>query len=516
MPKTAQNDFLKQSLLETPRLLGQLNRNPSSKNYGSFDRAFWHYRTNDISCCRYQEAVYTLTLLYCHDFEGNKYHKDPKILEWIRAGLTFTTSIQRKDGSFDEWYINEGSYVGTAFVVAALSQALLLLRKENVSIPEESICIEMVLRGAKFLMARSETTVLNQVSGAIFAIAAAGTLADRSELKEFSKKLLEIFLKLQSKEGWWSEYGGPDIGYLSLTISYLEKYMDLEGKNDATAEALERAKSFVLEFVHPDKTAGGEYMARNTEYLIPSAALPYLGSVGPAQLDDRYLSYILYNWIETGLQTEPQSLEILPGDSYFSESTLLKVANEKYFFVANGKKGGAFRIYANGKVYYDSGIEMRAQKELLTTGTLDEQNKVTFEKNIFTISGSLKPIQEPLLATRIMILFKSFQFIFGRFPWIQKLLKSYLRKRMISYKTKTAYSFKRRIAYSENDVIITDLISGESVPDDILYGTKAAYTAVPSSKYVGEPELAGALLLPRVETEKTNEGTALKRTFSFS
>src|SRR3989344_966547 len=105
MPQIKSNTFLEEVLDQVPRLLGQLNRNPSSRSYGSFDRAYWHYRTNDISSCRYQEAVYTLALLYCSKFEGNKYYKDTQVLKWIQSALTFTTSIQHKNGSFDEWYI---------------------------------------------------------------------------------------------------------------------------------------------------------------------------------------------------------------------------------------------------------------------------------------------------------------------------------------------------------------------------------------------------------------------------
>src|SRR3989344_242028 len=114
------NPFLASTLDQIPRLLGQLNRNPGSVSYGSFDRAYWHYRTNDISCCRYQEAVYTLALLYCSNFAGNSYYHNDQILNWVQASLQFTVGRQRPNGSFDEWYLNEGSYVGTAFLAAAL------------------------------------------------------------------------------------------------------------------------------------------------------------------------------------------------------------------------------------------------------------------------------------------------------------------------------------------------------------------------------------------------------------
>ncbi|MBI2065646.1 MAG: hypothetical protein HYT68_01075, partial [Candidatus Zambryskibacteria bacterium] len=200
MSQIKSNQFLELALTEIPRLLGQLNRNPSSRSYGSFDRAYWHYRTNDISCARYQEAIYTLALLYFSNFEANVYYRDDKVLEWIRAGLRFTATIQKSNGSFDEWYINEGSYVATAFVTTALSQTLMLFKENNMNLEEVSIISNLIENAANFLIRSKEETVLNQVSGAIFAIALA---------RKDTKNLLEEFLKKQNKEGWWSEYGGP-------------------------------------------------------------------------------------------------------------------------------------------------------------------------------------------------------------------------------------------------------------------------------------------------------------------
>ena len=152
MSKIKNNQFLQVAINEVPRLLGQLNRNPSSRSYGSFDRAYWHYRTNDISSCRYQEALYTLTLLYCSNFEGNEYYHDKKLFEWIRACLVFTASIQKHNGSFDEWYLNEGSYVETAFLTAALCQTILLLRKDKIAIVEDELICPVVDRASHFLM----------------------------------------------------------------------------------------------------------------------------------------------------------------------------------------------------------------------------------------------------------------------------------------------------------------------------------------------------------------------------
>src|SRR3989344_833092 len=281
MSQVKSNPFLEAVLGQIPRLLGQLNRNALSRSYGSFDRAYWHYRTNDISCARYQEAVYTLALLYCVDFEGNRYFRDKRLLEWIKASLRFTAGIQRKNGSFDEWYIHEGSYVATAFLTSAVSQTIALFKKNNISLEEEKLISDVLIKAAEFLVNRNEEAALNQVSGAIFAVANVGTLYGKEKFIGAANRMLDKFLSEQRDEGWWNEYGGPDIGYLSLTINYLEKYSFLLDSSEVS-NAISKAKSFVLCFINPDKTAGGEYMSRNTEYLIPSLTLPYFGALVPA------------------------------------------------------------------------------------------------------------------------------------------------------------------------------------------------------------------------------------------
>lgn len=514
MSKIKTNTFLETAYEQVPRLLGQLNRNPSSKQYGSFDRAFWHYRTNDISCARYQEATYTLALLYCSNFEGNSYYRNEKVLEWIRAAFRFSALIQRKNGSFDEWYIHEGSYVATAFLTAALAQTVLLLRDNDLAFQEEGIVCDLLERSAQFLVRSKEETVMNQVSGAIFAIAATGRVCGRDDLVENAHSLAREFVSKQNKEGWWSEYGGPDIGYLTLTISYLEKYKNLTG-SDIPNTAITQAKKFVEAFINPDMTAGGEFMSRNTEYIIPSKNVPFLGSVGPAELDDRYLSYVLYNWFEVGLVTEPQNPKFDLSSTFYSESKILREVNSAYFLVANAKKGNSFRIYAGDGVYYDSGLELESSPKNLSAGILDDTNTVTYQPGTLTTSGFLKPIKEPVLDTKIAVAFKAWQFIFGKISFLQKKLKDFLRPRMISYSKGSKIPFERMIEYGKDSIVVTDIVYDSVSPSEVLLGMKSSYSAVPSSKYLSPAEMQTNRLIPQLEESTENGAVTIKRVFSF-
>lgn len=514
MSQIKTNEFLDLVLKETPRLLGQLNRNPSSKSYGSFDRAYWHYRTNDISACRYQEAVYTLALLYRHHFEGNIYYADEKMLEWIRASLRFSVSIQRPNGSFDEWYINEGSFVGTAFLTAALCQTLELFKGIDLLMCEEALVLPVIEKSARFLLNNKEDTAMNQVSGAIFAIVSAANLLNKQDFTDAAKSLMADFLKKQNSEGWWSEYGGPDIGYLSLTISYLCKYQKLISSSEVTS-AIINAKTFVENFIHPDHTAGGEYMSRNTEYLIPSEYLPYVGAIKPENLDDRYLCYILYNWLEAGLVTFPKEWPVIRGEKYFKNSKILRVSTDSYMFISNGSKGGSFRVYADSKAYYDSGLEIKFGHNAFSSGILDCSNKVTFKPGELVVEGNFKRISEPLFTTPISIAFKVWQLMFGRAPTLQGLIKKVLRTKMVSYSSASPINFQRKVNFRNDRLSISDFIGGTFKASNIIYGVKAAYNAVPSSKYAPVPELVKMVLKPKIEIHEYKGGVEIKRNFKF-
>lgn len=122
--------YLKKLLPEIPRLLGLLDKNFQSPTFGCFDRNFWHYNITDFACARFQEAVLTLALLYNLNDPENIYFQDNKILSFIKGGIDFWCKIQKNDGSFEEWYPNEHSFVATAFSTYAISETLIILKEK--------------------------------------------------------------------------------------------------------------------------------------------------------------------------------------------------------------------------------------------------------------------------------------------------------------------------------------------------------------------------------------------------
>ena len=94
-----------------------MNRDACYPTYGSFDRECWSWQSKDVTNTDFQRAVFPLTVLYLHDFEGNLYYNNPRLLTWIAAGLSFWCKIQYKNGSFDQWYPREYSVGTTAFTL---------------------------------------------------------------------------------------------------------------------------------------------------------------------------------------------------------------------------------------------------------------------------------------------------------------------------------------------------------------------------------------------------------------
>ncbi|MFA5318156.1 MAG: hypothetical protein WC323_01630 [Patescibacteria group bacterium] len=537
------NIFLKKSLSNIPRLLGQLNRNVSSCSYGSFDRAYWHYRINDISSARYQEAVLTLTLLYTYNFEGNIYYNNKNILEWINAALEFTCSIQNKDGSFNEWYLNEKSYVCTAFVSAALSETILILKKENIR--EYEKILDCLNKSAGWLMHNSENLVFNQLAGSVLALANIAELTNNESYRISARDKFLIIKQNQSSEGWWSEYKGPDAGYLSLMIDYLTKYYKIEQSNDVL-DVLKKANAFLVNFLHPNLTVGGEYMSRNTEYIIPSG-LAFLANMdnnaeiitafnicsldggsglGPVNLDDRYTCYILYNWLQAGIFLSQNNynpsidikdyLKCRKLNIFFKDSGLRVIQNDKYYFVANLNKGGAFRLYAGQKIYLDSGIEIKYQGKRLISNVLDYNNKIQNKINSMEVEGVLKPIKEALMATPLMILFKTWQMLFGKIGGLQKLLKSFLRKKMITYKNSVGVSFRREFIFADNNVTVKDEVNAQIAEKDFYCGQKTSYNFIPSSKYFTIQEVNRDNSFYEKQYISSQDKSILRRVFNFN
>lgn len=505
--------YLDTILMEAPRLLGLLDKNPSSPTFGCFDRQYWHYSVTDFPCARYQEAVLTLALLYTLDVPGNVYFRNPYILLWIDGALKFWEKIQKNNGSFDEWYPNENSFVATAFTSYAISEVLLTLGKE---IPSYESIIESLEKAGDWLIKNDDFTAGNQETGAIAGLYNIYLLTSKEKYMSSAKKKLEKLAQRQDKEGWFSEYGGPDIGYLSLAIDYLCKYYK-RSKDEKAKEIVDRALDFIVYFSHPDGTFGGEYGSRNTKYIIPSGielssswngnarriayslrrSLAERKTIGPYNLDDRYLSYIGYTYIQAHIDLYNGELKEPMYNSSFSrflsDSGIFIFSNKNFYLVSNLKKGGILKISFKdkGSLLLDSGIVLHIDGRYYTSGWLNPEITIEVKENRVRVRSNALRLSFVLMSPVKTIISRLFQLTLGRISKLNLIVKNVLRRLLITYKKKSKIEVIRIIRIEEERITVEDEVNSFKVIERITLGMENPYIYIPSSRYFQIQEIKG-------------------------
>ena len=300
--------FREIALGQAPRILGLCDREPSSPTVGCFDRYFWHYKLLDVSNARFQEAALFLALLYASPCEGNPYAGNPNMLTWAKSGVRYWERLVRSNGSVDEVYPFENSFCATAFSAGAAAQALLLLKEPG---PYDAL-----VRAGRFLSKNNNAEVANQMAGAALALQNIFLLTGDQAFQKGAEKKISVLLKHQDKSGFFPEYDGFDIGYLSLTISCLSQYL-VKTKDSRVAGALAKACAFVAGKLDNDARFDYSVTSRKTQYLFPlgfmilkqEGILDKIISglsknliLNPAWLDDRYCIHFSIDYLQTYLE----------------------------------------------------------------------------------------------------------------------------------------------------------------------------------------------------------------------
>ena len=506
MVKISSEIYFKEVLEQMPRLLGLLDRDVSSKTYGCFDRQHWSYATSDIAQARKQEAVLTLALLYKLKRKDNPYYNNNQIIEWIDATLNFWISIQHKNGSFDDLYPNENSFVATAFSSYAISETLLQLKNEIKNREKTIMCLK---KAASWLHKKMEIKVLNQESGSALFLYNLFLLTDNQLYKKWAEEKITLLSKEQSREGWFYEYGGADIGYLSLTIDYLGKYYK-KTRDERVAEVLKRAVNFIVYFIHPNCTFGGNYGSRNTEYLaphgfeilsgkIPNArivsscireALTKKTTIAPFSFDDKYMMFYSYTYLQAYLDAnknikETHAIFQKKNLRNFKEGGIWILNNKKFYLIVNYNKGGSLKVIfkEKGNILNDSGIIIQDLKNRNLTSSCIFNNTVVFSENGLKIKGNLKRASNNKTNPFKNIALRLFQVTFGRNEHISSKVKEILRKKIISNTKKSPIKFSRRVIIKDDNVEIIDKIQNNLKIKKLIVSSKSSFIYGESSNY---------------------------------
>jgi hypothetical protein len=366
-------------LPEIPKLLTLLDRTAASRTYGCFDRTYWHYRMIDFPCGMSQEFVLPLALVWSTpDLPGNPYFRSDAIREWILAGIRYAARSSHPDGSCDDYYPFERAAGAAAFSLFAILETL-----DIVELGPDPEVDGFVLKRARWLAAHRESGRLSNHEALIAScLERAGRRFPEAGLERAMRDRLARLLSWQDEEGWFDEYGGADLGYLSLTIGLLAD-LDRRRPDLNLRPPLGRAIDFFAHFVHPDGTVGGEYSSRSTLNFFafgfeiagdwhPSARAiddlalrPMLEGRSPCYSDDRIVGHHLWGWMLTlrhYRERQPAPLELSAGRRYFPRCGLLVERDAETLLVANLKRGGVYKHFSGGRLgRSDTGVTLRTK-----------------------------------------------------------------------------------------------------------------------------------------------------------
>lgn len=513
--KQAQKLYFSACKSQVPRLLSQLNREPFTKNYGSFDRPFWLHRTADFSSNIKQIGFHSLALLWNYDDDENSYYKNEKILQWAFAGIRYCLELQKKDGSFDEWYPNERGWAGpTAYILHALCDSYKILsHKMSNSLKDE--CIGSIKKSAQLLANGWEPDVLsNHIAIALLALYETYEILEDVNILSDYNKLFKVFEDHNSPEGWGLEYDGADIGYQTATLSFLSRIHKI---NSCEKIKLFAGKSFqfLSYFYYPDGSFSNRFGSRQTsvsfvlaaEYwaqkieiagriaLAQRRSLATNNMILPEQHEDHYLFYRMPEFLEASAQAQTinknSTNKLLPWEKdsfshYFSEAKIYIKNTSQYYFCANLGRGGTFQLYNKDteKNVYDSGWTILLESsEVYTSSIINESRQITVEESHITVSGSAQQVRDPSFTPYTMLLFRCFMMLFGRNEILSRKIKSFIRKVLMFGKSKKPLSFERSFSLN-NTITVHDKIFVKAASVKTLrIGGNFENRMVPQSRY---------------------------------
>jgi uncharacterized protein YyaL (SSP411 family) len=298
------------ALKEVPRILGLIDRNPKSRTFGCGDRYHWHYKLIDFPNVRFQEACLLLCLIHENKIANNRYYQNSDVKKWICGLIGFWFRIQRRNGSFDEAYPYENSFCGTAFSTMAVSECMLIL---------EDLYSSKIRKAGDWLARNANRQVANQMAAGALALHNIYRLTGDSVYLEAAEKKIDALLADQSDDGFFPEYGGYDIGYLSITLAYMALYWQ-RTKSKRLEQPLRSAQGFIESFLDENGDFDNSGTSRQTKFIyhlglkiLRSQAVLALENglkhdliLNPAWMDDRYVIPFVSDYVMAHMEGEAQ------------------------------------------------------------------------------------------------------------------------------------------------------------------------------------------------------------------
>jgi len=470
-----------------PRILSLLDKNPYSKTYGSFDRKYWHYKIIDFSCGMQQELILPLAYVWKTDFPGNSYYNLPRIKDYLAGIFLYHGKCMHSDGSLDDYFPSERAFGATAYALAALTESALITG----FCPSQAV--ESFERSGIFLAGYKEAGKLsNHLAIAALALMNLSLLTGRNEWKNESEKLVNELLTKQHSEGWFYEYEGCDLGYQTVTIEFLSRIYQ-KSALPLIMKMLSKNIEFLVNFIHPDGSLGGEYGSRNTYNFYPGGFAVLSTQITTAAVilgyffkgvenssvsyleDDGVFGHLLSSYI-TVLRC-PESRISLPKTDYMP--CLMQYFSGAGLFVGDAgilkifgasTKGGVYKVFKKDRLLNsDTGFTGK-----FNNGKIFYQNKPRAsiceirDKGIM-IKGNFYKYQSKRLSRFQMIMLRVFSLLFGRLKIYSNIIRFSMQRLLILSRGKLDIVFVRNIELRDNEIMVTDeIFPGRKVSIDSL------------------------------------------------
>lgn len=482
-----------------PRILTQVCRDPGSPSYGSFDRNWWHYKIRDFSSVILQQGGY-LTYLYSR-FNSYAPYKN-KLEEIAKASVYFWAKRANKYGAFEEYYPWEKGYPPTAFSTLAMAKLI-----EKLDLSDQTIDKALQV-AAKQLISRFEPKAANQQVAGLAALAVIKRIRPQLVNDHDFEKLIRETLALQNPEGWFVEYDGPDLGYLSVTMDCLWDLYDYTG-NQEFYNANVRALNFLAPFVDFAKSNIGMHNARNTDYIVPYGISRLLNDQDKTvqqqalqvfknlysninddhffmAIDDRYwVHYIGHSVARAELLLKEHSVllnkpendkNIIGTEKQISpNSGHLIFKNAHYQILISANKGGIFTLKNGDAINSNFGWIVTSKNIQYVSHWWDQDWDWKIDEDRIVITGYLVPHTEQESTPFKHIILRVISFIFGN-----KII-SKLKNQLIFKTKKSQFMFIRSIKFNDDSIVISDSINGVKKDDHIELAPRSSKRHVASA-----------------------------------
>lgn len=482
---------------QLPRMLTQVCRDPGSPYLGAWDRNWWHYKIRDFSSIILQQGGYVLHI--ASQLPIGESIGEAKLRSWAASSALFWNQRALRHGSFEEYYPYEQGYPPLAFSTLAIAK---LIRDGVASLDE--------LRGglkvaADQLLSRFEAQAANQQVAGTAAVAVIKKLAPDLVDSKLFEDLLDRTFALQHDEGWFPEYDGPDLGYLTVTMDCLWDLYDVTN-DERCVHSINGAMKYIAWFVDEPPHRAGMHNSRNTDYLVPYAIARLAAQQGPlketairvfhrlfeeadhpdhffAAVDDRYWCHYIGHSVF-------RALAILNGSSALTQRA--SQGNELPFSqpgsgharlngrdctaLISARKGAIVIVsWQNGSEATDFGWIVRRDNKEWVSHWWSMDWSIELSQDRVKTKGAMVPHQEHTSSPLKHMILRAGSFVLG------KRMIGLLKKLLIFKKASDGFGFERVVSFEGDILMIKDVFTGLNEADELIRAPRSSKRHVASA-----------------------------------